>query len=277
MIQYSGIRHRRVLITGATNGLGFAMAKALVSEAARVFVTGRDRDRVNKALAELRSLPGECQGAAMDVRDEQSIRAGLAEMLRIWGGIDVLINNAGIGMRTVSPKFLTDPKLFWEIPAQGFRNLIDTNLTGYFLVAKEVVPHFLKAGRGRIINISMNHETMRRRGFIPYGPSRAATESLSHIMAQDLGSSGVTVNLLLPGGATTTGMIPDEVPASMRPQILSPDVMAEPVVFLCSDEAQNINDQRIVAKEFARWKEERTTSGTLRVARSAADSHSPPY
>jgi gluconate 5-dehydrogenase len=270
MSQYSGIRHRRVLITGATSGLGFAMAKALVSEGARVFMTGRDRDRVNKALTELRSLPGECQGAAMDVRDEQSIRAGLAEMLRIWDGIDVLINNAGIGMRTVSPKFLTDPKLFWEIPAAGFRNLIDTNLTGYFLVAKEVVPHFLKAGRGRIINISMNHETMRRRGFIPYGPSRAATESLSHIMAQDLGSSGVTVNLLLPGGATTTGMIPDEVPASMRPQILLPDVMAEPVVFLCSDEAHGVNDQRIVAKEFARWKEERRTSGEGRTVRSTA-------
>jgi NAD(P)-dependent dehydrogenase (short-subunit alcohol dehydrogenase family) len=99
--------------------------------------------------------------------------------------------------------------------------------------------------------------SMRRRGFIPYGPSRAATESLSHIMAQDLGSSGVTVNMLLPGGATTTGMIPDEVPASMRPQILLPDVMAEPVVFLCSDEAHDVNDQRVVAKEFARWKEER--------------------
>jgi NAD(P)-dependent dehydrogenase (short-subunit alcohol dehydrogenase family) len=76
-------------------------------------------------------------------------------------------------------------------------------------------------------------------------------------MAQDLGPSGVTVNLLLPGGATTTGMIPDEVPASMRPQMLSPDVMAEPVVFLCSDDAQDVNDQRVVAKEFARWKEER--------------------
>ena len=256
MSQYSGILGRRVLITGATSGLGFAMAKALVSEGARVFVTGRDRDRVNKTLSELRSLPGECQGAAMDVRDEQSIHAGFAEMLRVWGGIDVLINNAGIGMRTVSPKFLTEPKLFWEIPAQAFRNLIDTNLTGYFLVAKEVVPHFLRAGRGRIINISMNHETMRRRGFIPYGPSRAATESLSHIMAQDLESSGVSVNLLLPGGATSTGMIPEEVPASMRPLILSPDVMAEPVVFLCSDEAQGANDQRIIAKEFARWKKE---------------------
>jgi gluconate 5-dehydrogenase len=178
----------------------------------------------------------------------------LAKILRSWGGIDVLINNAGLGMRTVSPKFLTDPKPFWEIPAQGFRNLIETNLTGYFLVAKEVVPHFLQSGGGRIINISMNHETMRRRGFIPYGPSRAATESLSHIMAQDLEGLSVTVNLLLPGGATATAMIPENVPDSMRTQILSPQVMAEPVAFLCSDEARGVHDQRIVAKDFARWK-----------------------
>jgi gluconate 5-dehydrogenase len=246
------------------------MAKALVSDGARVFVTGRDLGKVHHAVADLQAPAGECQGTVMDVRDEASIQAGVAEMLRLFGGIDVLINNAGIGMRTVSPKFLTEPKAFWEISADGFRNLIDTNLTGYFLVAKEVVPHFLRAGRGRIINISMNHETMRRRGFIPYGPSRAGTESLSHIMAQDLESSGVTVNLLLPGGATTTRMIPEEVPASMRPQLLSPDVMGEPVVFLCSDEAQGVHDQRIVAKDFARWKEE------WRASRPAAALRPPP-
>lgn len=140
--------------------------------------------------------------------------------------------------------------------AEGFRALVDTNLTGYFLVAKEVVPNLLKSDCGSIINISVTHETMRRRGFIPYGPSRAATESLSHIMAQDLASTPITVNLLLPGSATDTGMIPEKFPASMRAQLLSPDVMAEPTVFLCPDEARNVNDQRIVAKDFALWKED---------------------
>jgi NAD(P)-dependent dehydrogenase (short-subunit alcohol dehydrogenase family) len=129
---------------------------------------------------------------------------------------------------------------FWEVSAEGFRALVDTNLTGYFLVAKEVAPNLLKNNGGSIINISVTHETMRRRGFIPYGPSRAATASLSHIMAQDLASTPITVNLLLPGGAT--GMIPEQFPASMRAQLLSPDVMAEPTIFLCSDEARNVND-----------------------------------
>lgn len=256
---YSGIAGKRVLITGATSGLGFAMAKALASQGARVFVTGRNQERVDKALSDLRALrpsSGECYGAVVNVRDEQSVRSGLAAMLRLWNGIDVLINNAGIGMRTVNPKFLSEPKPFWEVSADGFRDLIDTNLTGYFLVAKEIVPHMLQRGGGRIVNISMNHETMRRKGFIPYGPSRAGAESLSRIMAQDLASTGITVNMLLPGGATQTGMVPDDLPASMKEHILSPDVMAEAVCFLCSDEAASVNDRRIVAKDFARWKEE---------------------
>jgi NAD(P)-dependent dehydrogenase (short-subunit alcohol dehydrogenase family) len=259
MIQYSGISGKRVLITGATSGLGYAMAKALLSEGAKVFVTGRNVKKIDKAVSELRSFhfsPGVCQGSQVDVRDQQSIRSGFAEMLRVWGGIDALINNAGIGMRTVNPSFLTAPQPFWEVPADGFRNLIDTNLTGYFLVAKEAVPHLFKVGNGRIINISVNTETMVRRGFVPYGPSRAATDSLSHIMAQDLASFGITVNLLLPGGATHTGMIPEEFPAAKQAQLLSPDVMAEPILFLCSDEAKGVNDQRIVAKDFKRWKEE---------------------
>lgn len=73
-------------------------------------------------------------------------------------------------------------------------------------------------------------------------------------MAQDL-AAGITVNILLPGGATDTGMIPEGFPVSRRAQLLSPDVMAEPILFLCSDEAMGVNDQRIVAKDFIRWKE----------------------
>jgi len=112
MAQYSGIGAQRILITGATSGLGYAMAKALLSKGARVFLTGRSPERVSQAVSELRSLrfpDGECEGAVVDVRDERSISSGLAEMLRLWDGIDILINNAGIGMRTVNPRFLTEP------------------------------------------------------------------------------------------------------------------------------------------------------------------------
>jgi NAD(P)-dependent dehydrogenase (short-subunit alcohol dehydrogenase family) len=168
----------------------------------------------------------------------------------------LLVNNAGIGMRTVNPDFLTRPQPFYEVSAEGFRDLVDTNLTGYFLVAKAFVPLFLQQQRGKIVNISMNHETMRRRGFVPYGPSRAGAESLSLIMAEDLREHGIDVNMLLPGGATDTGMIPDAAKAEIagRFQLLSPDVMAEPIVFLAADASNGITGQRIVATEFAAWK-----------------------
>lgn len=263
MSNYSGIAGRRVLITGATSGLGFAMAQALVKEGARVLITGRDQNKIDQAVSSVESvqaassvelLSGECAGAVIDVRDEQSIEKGLAGMVQRWGGIDVLINNAGIGMQTVNPRFLTEPKPFWEISSSGFRDLIDTNLTGYFLVAKAVVPYFLKAGGGRIINIGVSEGTKRRKGFVPYGPSRAGTESLSHIMAQDLAECGVTVNLLQPGGATETGMVPEEVRTTLGVRFLRPEVMAEPVLFLCSDEARGLNDEEIIAKDFQEWK-----------------------
>lgn len=75
-------------------------------------------------------------------------------------------------------------------------------------------------------------------------------------MAHDVASLGITVNLLLPGGATDTGMVPEEFPASLRAQLLAPDVMAEPIRFLCSNEAKGVHDQRIVAKDFTHWIEE---------------------
>ena len=161
-------------------------------------------------------------------------------------------------MKTVNPRFMTAPQPFFEIETDRFHDLMDTNLTGYFLVSRGFAPLMVKQGRGRIINISMNYETMKRRGFIPYGPSRAAVKSLSVIMAEDLEPYGITVNRLLPGGATDTGMIPDdkeihaEIVAHMN--LLPPSVMAKPVIFLCSDEAEGITGERIVAVDFDIWR-----------------------
>jgi gluconate 5-dehydrogenase len=142
------------------------------------------------------------------------------------------------------------------VSATGFRDLIDTNLTGYFLVAKAFVPFFTKQKKGKIVNINMNHETMKRKGFIPYGPSRAGAESLSLIMAEDLKDFQIDVNMLLPGGATETGMVPEEFKQSLPNdfKILSPDIMAEPIVFLASDESDGITGQRIIATQFDDWK-----------------------
>jgi len=240
----------RALVTGGTSGLGFAMSQALAEAGARVVLTGRDGQRVREAAARIAS-DTRVTGLAMDVRDEQFVTDGIDRALTSLGGIDVLVNNAGIGMRTVNPDFMTEPIGFWQVSPDGFRDLLATNVLGYFLVTRAVVPHMLGAGHGKIVNISVSETTMRRKGFTPYGPSRAATEALSHIMAADLAGTGIDVNLLLPGGATRSGMTPDSAPEDVQATWLDPAIMGPPVVWLASVASDGLTDQRIIATEFA--------------------------
>ncbi len=244
------VEKKHILITGATSGLGYAMAEALLGEGAVVALASRSEQKLDQALAQLKNVSERVFKVLLDVRSEESVAQAVDWMTAEWGWLDVLINNAGIGMKTVNPHFMTRSQPFFEVEPDRFRDLMDTNVTGYFLVARGFAPMMVRQGKGRIINISMNYETMKRRGFIPYGPSRAAVESLSIIMAEDLKPYGITVNRLLPGGATATGMIPEGVELPPQMKLLDPSIMTRPVIFLCSDEAEGITGERIVATEF---------------------------
>lgn len=237
----------RALVTGGTSGLGRAMAQALAEGGARVALTGRNRER---ARAVAQELPGDAVGIGMDVRDPASVEAGVDEIRGMLGSIDALINNAGIGMRTVNPQFLTRPQPFYQVAPADFADLFATNVLGYFHVARAVVPAMVQAGRGKVINVSINESTMVREGFAPYGPSRAATDALSKVMAADLAGTGIDVALLLPGGATATGMIPDGTPDDVRAHLLDPDVMGPPVRWLCSRASDGLQNLRVVATDF---------------------------
>jgi NAD(P)-dependent dehydrogenase (short-subunit alcohol dehydrogenase family) len=239
------LQSTRVLVTGGTSGLGKAMAAALVSAGARVALTSRDKARAEATAAEIGAL-----GVELDVRSEASVQTGIETAYERLDGLDVLVSNAGIGMRTVNPRFMTDPQPFWKVSAEGFRDVIETKITGSFLVARAVAPRMIAAGAGRIVMISMNERTMTRGGFVPYGPSGAGVEALARVMAADLAATPVTVNILLPGGATATGMIPDEVSMEMRGGLLDPGIMGPPIVWLCSEQAAGVHNQRIVATEF---------------------------
>jgi NAD(P)-dependent dehydrogenase (short-subunit alcohol dehydrogenase family) len=247
----------RVLVTGGTSGLGWAMAQALVRAGARVAVTGRSRQRAANAAAE---LGVGTLGVELDVRDSDSVLVGVDRVYEALGGLDVLVNNAGIGMRTVNPRFMTQPQPFWEVPPEGFRDVLETKATGTFLVARAVVPRMLSAGGGRVVTISMNEQTMTRRGFVPYGPAGAAVEALARVMAADLADTPVWANLLLPGGATATGMVPDEMTDEMRSHLLDPAIMGPPIVWLASSEAMGVHDQRIEARSFGDWLRARETT-----------------
>lgn len=258
------LKGQRVVVTGATSGLGAAMADALLAAGATVAFASRPTSRLAEAVA-LRQARGLCaQALPIDVRDPRSVALAAERVADSMGGIDLLVNNAGIGMRSVNPEFLDHPLAFFDVTPEGFSDVVATNLTGYFLVARGFSPLMIRQGGGRIINISMNHRTMRRKGFVPYGPARAGAEALSLIMVEDLRRYSVSVNMLLPGGATDTGMIPDNLPATARQGLLDPHIMAAPVVFLASSEAAGVTGERIVAKDFDRWLTEfrsRRTSG----------------
>jgi gluconate 5-dehydrogenase len=226
------------------------MTQTLVQAGALVALTSRDAERARATAAELGTGAA---GVELDVRDPGSVSAAVDRAFELLGGLDMLVNNAGIGMRTVNPQFMTEPQPFWEVPPAGFRDVLETKATGTFLVARAVVPRMLRAGAGRVVTISMSEQTMTRRGFVPYGPSGAAVEALARVMAADLAGTPVTANILLPGAATATGMIPDEIGGELRANLLDPAIMGPPIVWLASADAATVHDERIVAREFDGW------------------------
>jgi NAD(P)-dependent dehydrogenase (short-subunit alcohol dehydrogenase family) len=244
---------KMAIVTGAGRGLGRSMALGLARAGANVVVTAaRNRREIDLVAEEAAKIPraGSVRQILADVASEEDCQRVVSETVREFGGVHILVNNAGRGMRFVSEKFFDTPTKFWETDSAVWRMIIDTNVNGPFLMARSAVPHMMKQRWGRIVNISMNHETMRRAGFSPYGPSKAALESETIIWAQDLAGTGVTVNALLPGGATDTGMVPDDIAPYLRQQLLHPDIMIPPLLWLVSEAASEVTASRFVANQW---------------------------
>jgi NAD(P)-dependent dehydrogenase (short-subunit alcohol dehydrogenase family) len=255
---------RVAIVTGGGRGLGRAMTLGLARAGAHVIATAaREQSEVESVAAEAASAgaAGRVIAAVADVTKEADCARTVASAFDRFGRVDILVNNAGRGMKYISEHFMTEPTRFWETPADVWRLVIDTNVVGPFLMARAAVPAMLTAKWGRIVNISMNAETMRRRGFSPYGPSKAALESETIIWAQDLAGTGVTVNALLPGGATLTGMIPNNFPDHLRGSLLDPAVMVPPLLWLASAKSDGVTGKRFIATNWREDDPEAASSG----------------
>jgi 3-oxoacyl-[acyl-carrier protein] reductase len=240
---------RVAIVTGAGRGLGRAMALGMAQAGIRVVATAaRERAEIDAVAAE--AGEGMVLPVLADVTREADAHRVVAAALETFGRLDILVNNAGRGMKYVSETFMTRPTRFWEVEPDTWRMVIDTNVNGPFLMARAAVPHMVRAGWGRIVNISVSHSTMRRPGFSPYGPSKAALESETIIWAEDLRGTGVTVNALLPGGATRTGMLPDALPPDARAALLDPAIVVPPLLWLVSDAANAISGRRVTANQW---------------------------
>jgi NAD(P)-dependent dehydrogenase (short-subunit alcohol dehydrogenase family) len=237
------------LVTGGGRGLGAAMALGLARAGYRVVVTAaRERAEIDALAAQ--AGRDQIFPLLADVTREDECDRVVAAALARFGSLDILVNNAGRGMKYVSEMFMTEPTRFWETDPRAWRLVIDTNVNGPFLMARAAVRPMLDQRWGRIINISMSYETMQRAGFSPYGPSKAALESETIIWAQDLAGTGVTVNALLPGGATLTGMIPASMPEKAKAALLAPDIMVPPLLWLASEASDGTTGKRLIAN---RW------------------------
>jgi 3-oxoacyl-[acyl-carrier protein] reductase len=240
------------IITGGGRGIGRAIAEAYLQEGAFVTITAAQGKSEINQLAE--QHPEQVLALLADVTDQAACELVVEQTIQQFGRVDILVNNAGRGMKYVSSSFMTEPTRFWEIEPSIWHMIIDTNVNGPFYMTRTVVQRMLAQGTGgSIIGIGVSYTTMKRRGFSPYGSSKAALEAASTIWAQELAGTQIRVNILLPGGATNTGMLPAEIPADLHTRLLQPEIIQAPAVFLASDASQELTGRRLVATE---WSEE---------------------
>jgi NAD(P)-dependent dehydrogenase (short-subunit alcohol dehydrogenase family) len=239
------------IVTGAGRGIGRAIAEAYLQEGGSVTVTAA---REQAELDQLTKQDWSEQVLALlaDVTNPEACEQVVDQTIQRFGHVDILVNNAARGMKYVSASFLTKPTRFWEAEPSAWHMIIDTNVNGPFHMTRAVVTRLLEQRReGSIINISVSYETMKRRGFSPYGPSKAALESASAIWAQELVEAHIRVNILLPGGITNTGMVPTETLVDVQTHLLQPEIMQAPAVFLASDASRDLTGRRLIATEWS--------------------------
>ena len=251
MNQHSSLRGRTVLITGGSRGIGRSFALALARAGARVAVCGRSAESLDRVLIDLQAAGADEPLAVIgDVANRSDCQRIVERVLAGFGGLQVLVNNAGIGMRAVNEAFTTRPLPFWQADPEAWRSIIEANVLGAFYMAHAATPAMVGAGFGRLINLSTSPVTMVRRGYSPYGPSKSALEAMTRVWSQDLAGTGVTVNALLPGGATDTELIPGQ--GSERRgadgQLLPVTVMDAALLWLVSDASSAVTGRRLIGR-----------------------------
>ena len=234
------LKDKVTLVTGASQGLGKALALAFAKEGARVVVNARSEETIRPVADEVEGAGAEVLAVAADVSKSADVERMVDETVERFGKIDVLLNNAGL----LGPRVRIE-----EYPEDEWRRVIDANLTGPFLVSKAVIPHLPEGGS--IINVVSGVSVEGRAEWGAYSVSKFGVEGLTQILAAELEERGIRVNAVDPGGMRTdmrAAAYPEEDPATR----ITPEENTAVFLYLASDESKDVTGKRFKAQEFGR-------------------------
>jgi len=232
------------LVTGSTRGLGWAMGQALATAGAHVVLNSRKPDEADAKARALGASGLSASAAAFDVADERAVLEAMSRLIALHGRLDVLINNAGVVRRG---KFL-------DVTGEGWREVLETNLTACFLLAREAARHMAARGSGRIVNIASVMSRIARWGAPAYVTAKHGLIGLTRAIAVEFGRSGVTCNAIAPGFFRTELNTSQQQNATLDEQVRTrtplgrwgePTELAGAVVFLASDASSYVNGSTV--------------------------------
>ena len=232
------LKNKVTLITGASQGLGKALALAFAKEGAQVVVNARSEESIRPVAEEVEGTGAEVLAVAADVSKSADVERMVNETVERFGKIDVLINNAGL----LGPRVRIE-----DYPEDEWRRVIDANLTGPFLVSKAAIPHLPEGGS--IINVVSGVSVEGRAEWGAYSASKFGVEGLTQILAAELEERGIRVNAVDPGGMRTdmrAAAYPEEDPATR----IAPEENTAVFLYLASDDSKDVTGERFKAQEF---------------------------